>query len=61
MEAACASAAGTAPAPQSRARLSELQKDVDGLARLVDAAMAFCRGLELHNSAEEMVSTELKG
>ena len=60
MQAACEIAVqGQAP-PEAKARLERLWNDVNALASLVDAAMAFSRGLDLH-SGEELAHSEVEG
>ena len=61
MEAACACATDSPAAPESKPRLVRLRDEVDVLGRLVDAATAFCRGLELRTTTEEMASSEVEG
>ncbi|MBZ5575432.1 MAG: hypothetical protein LAP40_02600 [Acidobacteriia bacterium] len=61
MEAACAAAAqGPAPAGVEM-RIGRLRSEVDGLARLVDSAMAFCRGLAVQTESGELVHSEMEG
>ena len=61
MEAACAAGAEGAAARGVRARIERLQADIDMLARLVDSAIAFCRGLEWSAVREEAAPSEMRG
>ena len=59
---AAGDAAALSPAPaESHARLDRLRGDVEALMRLVDAALAFNRGLALRTNSEPVVSTEVTG
>ena len=60
MEAACAVAAAGPVVDGVARRIEQLRSEVDQFPRLVDAAMAFCRGLPMMAEAEELASTELK-
>ena len=55
-----ATAAGPAPSG-TRARLDRLRSDVEVLSRLVDAAIAFSRGLALRSTSAEIVGSEVRG
>ena len=61
MEAACATAAGGPPAPGAKARIERLRSEIDVLARLVDSAIAFCRGLEWRTVQEEVAHSDVQG
>jgi hypothetical protein len=61
MKGACeAAAAGPVP-PGTKTRLSRLRADVETLSRLVDAAMAFSRGLPLQATLDPMIDSEVRG
>ena len=60
MEAACAVAAAGPVVEGAAKRIEQLRGEVDRFARLVDGAMAFCRGLAMTTEAEELASSELK-
>ena len=47
--------------PGAKERLSRMRNEVELLARLVDSAMAFSRGLALRLASEEVVHSDLKG
>jgi len=49
------------PAAKARDRLQQLHRSVDRLGRLVDAAMAFHRGLALDTGMDEAVSSKGNG
>jgi hypothetical protein len=55
-----AAAEGPAPAG-TRTRLEHLRRDVDVLSKLVDAAIAFSRGLALRTTTGEILGSELRG
>ena len=55
-----AAASGSA-ASEAKARLRQLQQDLDLLSRLVDASIAFYRGLALHSGMEEAVPSPARG
>ena len=61
IKAACQDAADGLATADARVRLDRLRGDVQVLSRLVDAALAFSRGLELRTGGEELASTNLKG
>ena len=61
MEAACAAAAKGPAVAGTQARLKQLQVNVNSLARLVDAAMAFNRGLALQAGEEQLTHSEVEG
>jgi len=61
MEAGCEAAAKGPAAAGAHARLKQLRADVNSLARLVDAAMAFNRGLALHSVEEQLTRSEVEG
>ena len=55
-------AAAAEPAPRNeKARLDQLRADVAGLQRLVDAAIAFGRGLALRTANPELADSQAKG
>lgn len=59
---AASEAVGAGPAPAgSQARLNRLRADVEGLSRLVDAAIAFGRGLALRSAGVEPAGSEREG
>jgi len=61
MEAACEAAAQAQAEAGAEIRIKRLRGEVDGLARTVDAAMAFCRGLALRTESEELAHSEVEG
>jgi hypothetical protein len=61
MHEAQAAAAGGANAYEAKARLRRLQQDINLLSRLVDASIAFYRGLALHSGMEETISSPARG
>jgi hypothetical protein len=46
---------------EAKARLRRLQQDINLLSRLVDASIAFYRGLALHSGMEEAASSPVRG
>ena len=61
MNAACQAASNGPAAPGASQRLARLRSDVEVLSRLVDAAIAFGRGLALRTGGEESVCSEVRG
>lgn len=61
MNTACEAATTVSAVPEAAARLERLRIDVERLSRLVDAAIAFGRGLALRSVAEELAISEVKG
>jgi hypothetical protein len=61
MNAACEAATTVTAVPDATARLQRLRTDVERLSRLVDAAIAFGRGLALRSAPEEWAVSEVKG
>lgn len=61
MEAACSAAAAGSVVEGAEERIGRLRADVDQLARRVDAAMAFCRGLALRSASDETARSEELG
>jgi hypothetical protein len=54
-------AAAGGNASGAKARLRRLQQDISLLSRLVDASIAFYRGLALHSGMEEAISSPARG
>ena len=61
MHQAQAAAASGSSASEANARLRRLQHDVNLLSRLVDASIAFYRGLALHSGIEEAAPSPARG
>jgi len=61
MHQAQTAAAGGGTASEAKARLRQLQRDINLLSRLVDASIAFYRGLALHSGMEEAISSPARG
>jgi hypothetical protein len=61
MHQAQTAAAGGGNASGAKARLGRLQQDINLLSRLVDASIAFYRGLALHSGMEEAISSPARG
>lgn len=61
MNTACEAATTVSAVPEAAARLERLRVDVERLSRLVDAAIAFGRGLALRSVPEELAISEVKG
>jgi hypothetical protein len=61
MNTACEAATTVVAVPDATARLQRLSGDVERLSRLVDAALAFGRGLALRSAPEEWAVSEVKG
>jgi hypothetical protein len=53
--------AGGGNASGAKARLRRLQQDINLFSRLVDASIAFYRGLGLHSGMEEAISSPARG
>jgi len=60
VQAAGAAAARGAAAPGARTRLERLRSEVERLARLVDAALAFCRGFALRAGDEPLAPSGME-
>ena len=59
---AASQAAPAEPAPrEAKARLEQVRADVEGLQRLVDAAIAFGRGLALRTASPELADSQAEG
>jgi hypothetical protein len=56
-----AAAASGSTASEAKARLRRLQQDINLLSRLVDASIAFYRGLALHSGMEEAAPSLARG
>lgn len=61
MEAACAAGGEGRATPGTKGRIERLQSDIEMLARLVDSAIAFCRGLEWNAVPQEAARSEMRG
>jgi len=61
MNTACEAATTVVAVPDATSRLERLRGDVERLSRLVDAAIAFGRGLALRSAADEWAISEVKG
>lgn len=61
MNTACEAATTVVAVPDATARLQSLRRDTETLSRLVDAAIAFGRGLGLRSVSEEWAVSEVKG
>jgi hypothetical protein len=61
MHLAQTAAAGGGNAYEAKARLRRLQQDINLLSRLVDASIAFYRGLALHSGMEEAAPSPARG
>ena len=61
MHQAQTAAANSSAASEVKARLWRLQRDINLLSRLVDASIAFYRGLALHSGMEEAVPSPARG
>jgi hypothetical protein len=61
MHLAQAAAISGSTASEANARLRRLQQDVNLLSRLVDASIAFYRGLALHSGIEETAPSPARG
>jgi hypothetical protein len=61
MNAACEAATTVHGVPDAMARLHQMRADIESLSRLVDAAIAFTRGLALRSATSEFAFSELRG
>jgi hypothetical protein len=61
MQQAQTAAASGSTASEAKARLRRLQQDINLLARLIDASIAFYRGLALHSGMEEAAPSPARG
>lgn len=61
MNTACEAATTVTAVPEAAVRLERLRGEVERLSRLVDAAIAFGRGLALRSATEELAISEVKG
>jgi hypothetical protein len=61
MHQAQAAAASGSSAAEAKARLRRLQQELNLLSRLVDASIAFYRGLALHSGMEEAIPSSARG
>ncbi len=61
MNTACEAATTVVAVPDASARLQRLRREVETLSRLVDAAIAFGRGLALRSVPEVCAVSEVKG